>query len=849
MYNKTHTRSLIQGFSLLVAFAALVSVCHASSRFSPGDDLFHTSTNRLQKMFEAVDAMESRWLKHFTGKAVSRRNKRNRTYHTAESIQRGMESNRNMIRQHVEQIKRQHALLRKSKLSLREFSRSTHSSLRAVYGRLWAIHLTEVGWRVFILKDDHDVINRKMFEGVVKKQKEFDIRFADAPERRRAAIAALYTQKRQEESVRRQKTLEQYRELIDELHEHRALLAGEAWRWVDFSRKRELKDEEARWRKFVYGEFAYELSKRGPVFSQQVMGSKFPGDSTLDGFINVAGSKDRLILGVQLLPLNTRSLYKMNTAMRSVPVESLRQFDDTIPPAVVSGTDIEQTIRELEIRLTRFFLIQDALETKAEMQLKQAVAAAGRSSDLYPQFKSLSDNAASLAQRFRQHEQTSAEIEPLEQRIREADQRQDRISEVLKKSLEEFDKQKVRLEAGIDNYRAALKSIPVGSEAERKSKQRLTSLESDLVKLTNDYNQNKTRLEAESRNLSEQRRANMETLRKFRNELQSVDLSRSVESLEDQRFRLVGELREADIRLDVPQLPRVADEATLAAFAVATRDLSSNLTDLQRDHRFAIDDALERLQFLDREKILLAEDISRLRMLGRARADVALRNIGATDEDLLIQQLKTTAEILEESRKVVSLFKDRLSKVDKAVNILESLKFVDVKDRQKALVITGAVKDRIELLQSTIGRAATAVEVGLEIKGIEEDLNQNRPLAALAKYLDLVSKLGEKAPGIGRPLVEFLKFYSEATSASDKALRSIQRKLIQRELDIAERVATPDLYLYTEADVKRSFSVVNVSQDEVKRITTIFQVRRMIVLLRATTGRQAATEPASRRIK
>jgi YD repeat-containing protein len=81
----------------------------------------------------------------------------------------------------------------------------------------------------------------------------------------------------------------------------------------------------------------------------------------LDLFVAFPGSEDRLIL-IEYFCKDAQTLFKFNDALAAEPVESLRQYDTTLPALDFDGGPLEQLAKMLSARLVRFYTVQAAAQ-------------------------------------------------------------------------------------------------------------------------------------------------------------------------------------------------------------------------------------------------------------------------------------------------------------------------------------------------------------------------------------------------------------------------------------------------------------------------------------------------------
>ncbi len=216
-----------------------------------------------------------------------------------------------------------------------------------------------------------------------------------------------------------------------------------------------------------------------------------------------------------------------------------------------------------------------------------------------------------------------------------------------------------------------------------------------------------------------------------------------------------------------------------------------------------------------------------------ARAAVHACEVAAEEDPHSYAALKTEAErmvtLMGEADSFFSNFGGRLDHLNRILELGGG-------SAAGKRIIDG-VKERLELVSGIAGKIKSGVEYANHALDLHKAIEQDRPLDALGKVLELTGNLAGKIPVIGQTVGQFLGFYAKAAAACQRAANQLHDRILEDEwlARYSGRRNQPEYRLYTRAQVTDAFHHgvhTDRFKQKVNRLTTILQLRRLMFLLR-----------------
>ncbi len=205
---------------------------------------------------------------------------------------------------------------------------------------------------------------------------------------------------------------------------------------------------------------------------------------------------------------------------------------------------------------------------------------------------------------------------------------------------------------------------------------------------------------------------------------------------------------------------------------------------------------------------------------------------GRKDEEtykLFVKELDKVKGVYDEAAKLLSDFDSRLEKFE------YFLKYVTSSKGEK---LVKKLRDEMETLGNAAKKVSTLLEYADEIKKLVNLYEEGKPVDFLKYSLEAAKKVAGKLPVRGNVMGQFLEFYAKAAEASIEAAHAIRDSRVQQELLFAfdsNSRGNPDYRLYTKAQIKSALQTGHYAYDDeetLARLTTIWQLRRLMFLLR-----------------
>jgi hypothetical protein len=734
----------------------------------------------------------------------------------------------------------------KREISLAACINSAESCMFEALKTVWKAYIDETKWRVMELSQRQSAQARKLSDEYETACATIDAQMKG--DEATAAKQRVRTEKLVTQRAAIDQILKEYKTITAEILRHHRDLCGDTWMLQDFNDRRERKSSADQFFSSVYTLFCDNLAGRGVEFHKKLFGYWSSRKSELDFFIYFPGSPDRIILNAYFGD-NIEILHKMDEAFAAQPVESLRKYNNSLPPINAPGSQLEQLCYILEKRSVRLFTLE-AKQAALFQDLKQLVPEGPVL--ILPRIDGLNAAFDSVFPQMR-------EVYVDGETRAEADRALLKAEEAIAKAERELS-----AAAGKLLFSRDLKSVPAGTrnavnpkilvdelsreiagwqklidDPQTSDEQRKNLREKTLPRLRAKLATIQTAIERELgefnravQKATADRDAARELIKKLPKPL-NPDAYRNVYRDAKKRYDEAVRSLPEELRAGLQQLPVNAEEASPAIINAALKALQERIgqaNDQRLAARVSITQKLGEIERIESESVLLAKAITELRIAGAIAVENTLGELGAKATDDVTEELKTLKKDLDEG-------KELLTKADKRLDKLEKIRAKLVGAGAGADIIK-STRERLGTITKALEYVSTAAERVATLRTFNEQLGDERTaLKAISTLLDGLGSTAEKVPVIGQTLGRFLSFYSKGATACCEAAVQLQDKLIERNLKTNFNSPAPERHLYTLESIESSG--VEGNEGARKRIAAMLQVRRMLYLVNANTPEAA----------
>lgn len=577
-----------------------------------------------------------------------------------------------------------------------------------------------------------------------------------------------------------------------------------------------------------------------------------------------------------------RSQQWIEEAMATVKIEKpFEELEKLSRPTVIlslnraldlSGKPLEMTIRRLYARLMQKCALEVRMAGLME-RIKKSSANADRGEKLHTLLESKKDVIKKLDTELRNYGWVLADADlatfdpaPLRKKIeaakREIPQAEKELKERQKKVLVRIGdsiQYARRPGRGVKNAFKSRANLLAGAALRREALNNPTNLDEETKKLL--------------RRLIKEREAEAAAIQKIIDDRTSHS-KREVERLRKEVAGLEKEVKEG---LETRDRARERKREFQRKFY----DTRRTYNDLIKEIQAGADPAMKLLEFkpLDSDTSAITADelfdpanylefatvtVERLRQAQSAevKADLdayftaqrghtyLMKNVAAAMKSAIQEGRAAAIEGGRKDEETYKLFVKELDKVkgvyDEAAKLLSDsdsqletfqyfLKYASSPEGEK---LVKKFRDELETLGNAAKKVSTLLEYADEIKKLLNLYKEGKPVDFLKYSLEAAKKVAGKLPVRGNVMGQFLEFYAKAAEASIEAAHNIRDSSVKRELRLAfdsKGKGKPDYRLYTKAQIKSALQTGLYAYDHeetLARLTTIWQLRRLMFLLR-----------------
>jgi hypothetical protein len=804
---------------VLAAFLLFAALARPARAEEPGREIYECYHEILVRYGEDLEAAEARYRPQFVGKLFDGDGKPR----TEEWILSGIKECRATVAGDLKVLDDAFKQVRERTASLAWFVERGNAAMWSSGKEISRASIDETTLLVSRISQEQSAKSREIERAYQDKVAALSTKDRDAYDK---AVALAKEEARIKEGPVIEKAVKDWEAARDSFLERRRVLAGDLWRLVDFHERRERKDDVAYFLDSVYRIHSY----------------GHPKNSQLDFFVSFPGSKDRLIVYQYFHP-EIEGLHKIAYALPDQPVESLRQFDTTLPDLTFTGTPLEQLAKRLSARMLRFYSLQ--ARSKADFEKLESLRAVLEAlPETSPDLSELAKAVETFPKSFAFEEEQEAARAAAQKKFDAADLAVDKAqrdldaargdlwmnekSEVVKdskvKNAERASKRMDAVRKQIADAEKLAADETLDDETRRKYREiQVPQLKDKLAKMEAAA----TAACAGKQKDLEDARARLEEARR---ELAAAP--KQGKNVADEKWQQVRDLYRA-ARQALPgkegeglvELPEKGDAAAGKLAAEMLEKLMARVADLDARR----DSARKELQELfgqwcreEREIKQLAVDIEKLKIEAATSARTALKELGARPDDQVIKDLEAYCEKL----KKVS---DLLSKAGS-----------DPDDLQKSALspALSALRDRMGSLGRILKYVHVPAQVAITLKKAQDGLGDERQgIRAMFDLIKLAGDGADELPGMGPTIGKAISFYADTGRECAEAALRIQDKLIETNLKTLFSQPPPERHLYTLEEVTAGSSLENEGAN--KRIATMLQARRLVGLTWATSEAEA----------